>query len=77
MAKETPLNWLDDDQKPADHTGPRYEIRGEDDGTWSVYDTRSDLPVVWEEKMMVKLTFDEADEMLELMNRIGDGVRGE
>jgi hypothetical protein len=57
MATDTPLNWLDDDQLTSGAQRPRYVIAGEEDGTWSVYDTKTDQPAVLEEQMMVKLTF--------------------
>ena len=70
---DQPLNWLDDDQHG--QSGPRYRLVGEEDGSWSVYDTRTDLPVVWEDKMMVHMTFDEADDMVETMNQIAQSAR--
>jgi hypothetical protein len=49
------------------HAGPRYAIRGELDGTWTVYDVVTGVPAVHDEQMLVKLTFDLADVMLELL----------
>lgn len=70
MASDTPLNWLDDDQLTPGMQRARYVIAGEEDGTWSVYDTKTDLPAILEEQMLVKLTFEQADDMVELLNQI-------
>lgn len=43
----------------------RYAIRGEEDGTWTVCVVATGLPVVLEEQMLVRLTFELADVMLE------------
>jgi hypothetical protein len=46
----------------------RYAICGEEDGTWTVCETATGLPVVFEEQMLVRLTFELADVMFEYLN---------
>jgi hypothetical protein len=67
---DQPLNWLDDDQPTPGQERPRYVIAGEENGTWSVYDRLTNLPAVLDENMLVELTFEAADDMLELMNAL-------
>jgi hypothetical protein len=67
---DQPLNWLDDDQPQAGQERPRYVIAGEENGSWSVYDRLTNLPAVLDENMLVELTFEVADDMLEMMNAI-------
>jgi len=73
MASDQPLNFLDDDQQTAGR--PRYALLGEENGTWSVYDRITGLPAILDEEMLVEMTFDQADNMLELMNRIEDDTK--
>jgi len=70
MASDQPLNWLDDDQLTSGPGRPRYALVGEENGTWSVYDHITGLPAILDEEMLVEMTFDQADNMLELMNKI-------
>jgi hypothetical protein len=67
---DQPLNWLDDDQREPGQDRLRYVIAGEENGTWSVYDRLTNLPAVLDENMLVELTFEVADDMLEMMNTI-------
>jgi len=46
----------------------RYAIRGEEDGTWTVCEVATGLPVVFEEQMLVRLTFELAEVMFEHLN---------
>jgi len=46
----------------------RYAIRGEEDGTWTVCEVETGLPVVFEEQMLVRLTFELAEVMFEHLN---------
>lgn len=48
----------------------RYAIRGEVDGTWTVCEIATGLPVVLEEQMLVRLTFELADVMFEHLNEM-------
>ena len=48
----------------------RYAIRGEDDGTWTVCEVETELPVVFEEQMLVRLTFELAEVMFEHLNEL-------
>jgi hypothetical protein len=64
---------FEDLQQPA---GPRYTIRGELDGLWTVYDVITDAPAVCEEQMLVYLTFDLAGVMLEHLIGELDASRG-
>jgi hypothetical protein len=66
---DQPRNWLDNHSEPGQER-PRYVIAGEENGTWSVYDRLTNLPAVLDENMLVELTFDVADDMLEMMNAI-------
>lgn len=75
MASDQPLNWLDDDQLAPGQGRQRYALVGEENGTWSVYDRVNNLPAILDEEMLVELTFDEADNMLELMNRIEQDLK--
>ncbi len=70
MASDQPMNWLDDDQPIPGQERPRYVLEGEEDGTWSVHDTKTGIPGILDDRMLVKMTFDAADNMVELMNRI-------
>jgi hypothetical protein len=58
---------------PQPSAGSRYAIRGELDGSWTVYDVVSDAPAVYEEQMLVNLTFDLADVMLDHLNEVDAG----
>ncbi|MDB5525145.1 MAG: hypothetical protein JWM58_2908 [Rhizobium sp.] len=75
MVSDQPMNWLDDDQISS--TRPRYAVRGEEDGTWSVYDTKTDLPAVLDEWMMVQLVFEVADDMVEMLNNMDADANGQ
>lgn len=46
----------------------RYDLRKEDDGTWTVFEVSTGLPVVVSDRLMVGLDFGEADDMVELLN---------
>lgn len=48
----------------------RYAIRGEEDGTWTVCEVETGLPVVFEEQMLVRLTFELAEVMFEHLNEL-------
>ncbi len=63
-----PMNWLDDAQAGAER--PRYFIEGQENGTWSVFDRLTNAPAVIDDEMLVELTFELADDMLEMMNQI-------
>jgi len=75
MASDQPLNWLDDDQLNPGQGRPRYALVGEENGTWSVHDRQTGLPAILDDEMLVEMTFDHADNMLELMNRIEEELR--
>lgn len=75
MASDQPLNFLDDDQLTSGEGRPRYALVGEENGTWSVYDRITGLPAILDEEMLVEMTFDQADNMLELMNNIADDLK--
>jgi hypothetical protein len=70
MMADQPNNWLDDDQAAPGAERPRYVIAGEENGSWSVYDRLTNLPAILDEEMLVEMTFERADDMLELMNQI-------
>jgi len=65
---DQPMNWLDDDQAGA--ARPRYFIEGQENGTWSVFDRLTNAPAVVDDEMLVELTFELADDMLEMLNQI-------
>lgn len=48
----------------------RYGIRGEEDGTWTICELATGLPVVLEEQMLVRLSFDLADVLFEHLNEL-------
>lgn len=63
-----PMNWFDDDQAGAER--PRYFIESQENGTWSMFDRLTNAPAVLGDQMLVELTFELADDMLEMMNPI-------
>jgi hypothetical protein len=75
MATDQPMNWFDDDQLSSPRA--RYAVRGEDDGTWSVYDTRTGLPAILDDRMMVKLVFEAADDVVEMLNQMDADPNGQ
>jgi hypothetical protein len=46
----------------------RYDMREEDNGTWTVFDVFTGFPVIVNERMMISMEIQEADEMVELLN---------
>lgn len=72
MASDQPMNWLD--QTSGDR--PRYAVRGEDDGTWSIYDTETNLPAIVDDWMMVQLVFEVADDMVDMLNKMDADSKG-
>jgi hypothetical protein len=43
-------------------------MREEDNGTWTVFDVFTGFPVIVNERMMISMEIQEADEMVELLN---------
>jgi hypothetical protein len=63
-----PLNWLDHSPIRSAEVGPKYQLVGEDDGTFTVMNRNTGIPAIWNERMLCGLTFDEADDLMETMN---------
>ncbi|MDK1491890.1 hypothetical protein QN219_17765 [Sinorhizobium sp. 7-81] len=54
---------------------PRYRVRHEQDGTWTVYDVFTGMPaVIGRDKVSCKLNPEQADEIVGLMNML-DALR--
>lgn len=66
----SPLNWLDLDAFDIAGNGPRFVLAGEEDGSWTVIDQATNMPAVWDDRMLFGLTFEMADDMVETMNQI-------
>jgi hypothetical protein len=67
---EGPLNWLDTDLFDFAGNGPRFVMSGEHDGTFTVIDQVTQTPAIWNDQMLFGLTFDQADDMVEVMNQL-------
>lgn len=46
----------------------RYDMREDDNGTWTVFDVFTGFPVIVNERVMISMEIQEADEMVELLN---------
>ncbi len=54
----------------------RYDLRQEENGTWTVFDVFTRFPVVVKERVMIGMDVQDADETSELLN-IADKKRRE
>lgn len=54
--------------------GPRYSLHRADDGTWSVVDIFTDFPAQVGDRIMIRMDMDDADDMVDLLNRL-DALR--
>lgn len=59
-----------DDQDQADQSELRYFIGGEENGTWTVYDRRTNQPAALHGRSLAGIDFEVATELLDLMNQI-------
>jgi hypothetical protein len=66
-----------DDEDPSQAGGldAEYYLSGEPDGTWCVYSKRTSLPALLGKQQLVGLTADMAQNMLELLNQMGQDSR--
>jgi hypothetical protein len=64
------MSESDTDRRTLQRDPSRYAIRGEEDGTWTVCEVATGLPVVFEEQMLVRLTFELAEVMFEHLNEM-------
>jgi hypothetical protein len=67
---EGPLNWLDIDLFDLTGNGPRFVMTGEHDGTFTIIDQMTKPPAIWNDQMLFGLTFDQADDLVEVMNQL-------
>ena len=64
---------------PAANDNPRpptYDMRQEDDGTWTVYTVATGLPAVVNGIPQVGKDMDDADDLVDLLHRLEDSGEG-
>jgi hypothetical protein len=55
----------------------RYDLRREDDGTWTVFDIFTGAPAIAEGEILAGLEMEDADDLVDLLNGIYIKDRGE
>lgn len=58
-------------------TENRFSLRREEDASWTVFDIFTGEPAVWNDKLLIGLDMDDADDLVDLLNTLYINRRNE